>query len=318
MCCWPLNVTGNEKSASSMVCSRLECTKVSSRSSTRVFLFLCTGDLRGRMAGRFARTHDDSGGRPWMNTHGSNSSSYSSSSSSSSYVYSSSTNDSVHLPNPSWRVPFPVPDPPTCPSFAPRLDAARTAPSLSVSSASSLSRLLASSASSPSEMRTGSASEMSSESESLDRPAGGSGGNAPVVSIGFDDGRVLTDLDAGIAPGAPVVAALVDARTLLPLAPPRLNASCAFAVFAALADLADLEDEKKEKNGEKIDPVPVRLVFSLTAPFFTLPLRLPPSSSSPSNARLRATSSPVDAGAFETPLLFLTLLVMNAEPGPCA
>ena len=159
--------------------------------------------------------------------------------------------------------------------------------------------------------------------------------------------------------GAPVVAALVDARTLLPLAPPRLDASCAFAVFAALEDL---EGEKKEKNGEKIEPVPVRLVFSFTAPFFTLPLRLPPSSSSPSNARLRATSSPVDVGAFgpavggvldrstfgfemallatpraskagvmrvtersyrddegdDSPLLFLTLLVMNAEPGPCA
>ena len=108
--------------------------------------------------------------------------------------------------------------------------------------------------------------------------------------------------------------------------------------------------------------MPVRLVFSLTAPFFTLPLRLPPSTSSPSNARLRATSSPVDAGALEppaaagcstvnfwienallatpraskavamrvaersyrddevddSPLLFLTLLVMNAEPGPWA
>mmetsp|Transcript_11557 Transcript_11557/g.49810 ORF Transcript_11557/g.49810 Transcript_11557/m.49810 type:complete len:317 (-) Transcript_11557:239-1189(-) len=316
MCCWPLNVTGNEKSASSMVCSRFECTKVSSRSSTNVFLFLCTGDLRGKMAGRFARTHDDSGGKPWINTHGSNSSSYSSSSSSSSYVYSSSTNDSVHFPNPSRRVPFPAPDTPTTSprgSPPPRLDAARTAPSLSISSASSLSRLLASSPSSSlSEIRTGSASEMSSESESLDRTGGWGGDAPPPAPTGFGAGRVLTDLDEGA--GAPVVAALVDARTLLPLAPPRLDASCAFAVFAALEDL---EGEKKEKNGEKIEPVPVRLVFSFTAPFFTLPLRLPPSSSSPSNARLRATSSPVDVGAFG-PLLFLTLLVMNAEPGPCA
>mmetsp|Transcript_9305 Transcript_9305/g.38025 ORF Transcript_9305/g.38025 Transcript_9305/m.38025 type:complete len:314 (+) Transcript_9305:642-1583(+) len=313
MCCWPLNVTGNEKSASSMVCSRFECTKVSSRSSTNVFLFLCTGDLRGKMAGRFARTHDDSGGKPWINTHGSNSSSYSSSSSSSSYVYSSSTNDSVHFPNPSRRVPFPAPDAPTLPrgSPPPRLDAARTAPSLSISSASSLSRLLASSPSASSEIRTGSASEMSSESESLDG-TGGSGGDASPAPTGFGASRVLTDLDDGA--GAPVVAALVDARTLLPLAPPRLDASCAFAVFAASTDL---EVEKKEKNGEKIEPVPVRLVFSFTAPFFTLPLRLPLSSSSPSNARLRATSSPVDVGAFG-PLLFLTLLVMNAEPAPCA
>ena len=139
-----------------------------------------------------------------------------------------------------------MPDPP---GTSPRLEAARTAPSLSVSSASSLSRLLASSPwlASPSEIRTGSASEMSSESESLDRRTGGSG-VTPASSDGDGFGRRPRPDGFGRRRRRPVVAALVDARTLLPLAPPRLDASCAFAVFAALADLDVEEGEKRRED----------------------------------------------------------------------
>jgi hypothetical protein len=101
-----------------------------------------------------------------------------------------------------------------------------------------------------------------------------------------------------LAPGAFVVAARVVARTLLE--PPRLETSLSWFLPLFFAFFSVLDDEKNEKNGEKIELVPDR--FVLDPPFFTLPLRLPPSSSSPSNARLRATWSPVAVGAFEPPV----------------
>ena len=76
-CFWLLKCTGKEKSAPdrSAVCSRSECTKVSSRSNTSVFLLTCTGVFGGSNLGRFFGTQARNGGKPPMKIHGSYSSS---------------------------------------------------------------------------------------------------------------------------------------------------------------------------------------------------------------------------------------------------